>query len=105
MSALAPPSLNQATTVKFNPGQFVSMKKDSVSKHYRRKDLLGSGGYGEVFLCKHKGSGSERAVKVIHKGQWKEEEEKQVVKEFDIVKDLDHVRSYDLYYITCIYIL
>lgn len=97
MAALVPPTLNQTTTVKFNAGQFVSMKKDKVTKHYRMEDRLGSGGYGEVFLCKHKGSGSERAVKVIEKGRWNAEEEKQFLDEFAIVKDLDHPNILKMY--------
>jgi serine/threonine protein kinase len=87
---LAPPTLTAATTVKFNAGQFVSRRKDKVSKYYSIRSALGSGGYGEVFLAKHRESGSERAIKVVNKSRWSSKENEAVINEFTIVKDLDH---------------
>ena len=89
-AACPPPTLQAATTVKFNAGQFVSHRTDKVSKHYSIKSALGSGGYGEVFLATHKESGTERAIKVIDKAKWNSSENEAVINEFNIVKDLDH---------------
>jgi len=48
-------------------------------------------------LAKHKGSGAERAIKVIDKSKWHDSENEAVINEFEIVKDLDHpVRSFPL---------
>lgn len=95
--SLAPPTLAAATTVKFNAGQFVSRRKDKVSKHYQIKSALGSGGYGEVFLAQHRNSKSERAIKVIDKSRWNEKENEAVINEFNIVKDLDHPNLLKMY--------
>jgi calcium-dependent protein kinase len=95
--SMAPPQLVSATTVKFNAGQFVSIRKEKVSKYYQVKTALGSGGYGEVFLAKHKDSGTERAIKVIDKSKWNSHENDAVVNEFNIVKDLDHPNLLKMY--------
>lgn len=97
LAALAPPTLAAATTVKFNAGQFVSRRKDKVSKHYTITSALGSGGYGEVFLANHKESGTERAIKVIDKAKWNSRENEAVINEFNIVKDLDHPNLLKMY--------
>ena len=94
---LAPPTLAAATTVKFNAGQFVSRRKDKISKHYQIKSALGSGGYGEVFLAEHKDSSTERAIKVIEKAKWNSRENEAVINEFNIVKDLDHPNLLKMY--------
>ena len=87
-----PPVFSSTTTVKFNAGQFVSRRtqNEKISKYYSIKSALGSGGYGEVFLAKHKQSGAERAIKVIEKSKWSSDENDAVLNEFNIVKDLDH---------------
>lgn len=94
---MAPPKLTATTTVKFNVGQFVSRRKDKVSKHYQIKSALGSGGYGEVFLANHKGSGQERAIKVVDKTKWKSKENDAVINEFNIAKGLDHPNLLKMY--------
>jgi len=91
LAACMPPSLTSATTVKFNAGQFVShRRKEKISKFYKVRKALGSGGYGEVFLAKHLESGAERAIKVIDRSKWNSKENDAVINEFNIVKDLDH---------------
>lgn len=97
MDACTPPVLAAATTVKFNAGQFVSRRKDKISKHYQIKSALGSGGYGEVFLATHKDSKAERAIKVIEKAKWNSRENEAVTNEFNIVKDLDHPNLLKMY--------
>lgn len=71
-------------SVKFTASNFVAQNEDSLDKHYIIGELLGEGGFGEVFSCIHIQRGEERAVKVIHK-QFNEEDER-VLAEFDIVK-------------------
>jgi calcium-dependent protein kinase len=95
--SLAPPKLAATTTVKFNAGQFVSIRKEKVSKYYKVKKAMGSGGYGEVFLADHTESGTERAIKVIDKSKWNSTENDAVVNEFNIVKDLDHPNLLKMY--------
>ena len=97
MDDISPPTLEAATTVKFNAGQFVSRRKEKISKHYQIKSALGSGGYGEVFLAKHLASGSDRAIKVIEKAKWNPKENEAVINEFNIVKDLDHPNLLKMY--------
>lgn len=97
LDGCTPTVLTSATTVKFNAGQFVSRRKEKISKHYTIKSALGSGGYGEVFLAVHKDSGTERAIKVIEKTKWSSAENEAVINEFNIVKDLDHPNLLKMY--------
>lgn len=52
--------------------------------------MIGKGGYGEVFLCVHKETGIERAVKKIPRSEYNDDANEDVVKEFNILKELDH---------------
>ena len=101
LSACVPPVFSSTTTVKFNAGQFVSRRtNEKISKYYSIKSALGSGGYGEVFLAKHKQSGAERAIKVVNKNPNDESSNKAVLHEFNIVRKLDHpniLKMYKLY--------
>ena len=94
---LAPPELNATVSVKFNAAQFVSRRKDKISKVYQVTSALGEGGYGEVFLAKHLDSGTERAIKVIEKAKTNSKENDMILNEFNIVKDLDHPNLLKMY--------
>lgn len=86
-------------SIKFSAKNFVAQNEDSLETHYKIGELLGEGGFGEVFSCIHIESGEERAVKVIPK-QEDEAENVKIIEEFDIVKDLDHpniLKMYALY--------
>ena len=87
-------------SVKFRARNFVSSQDASLEAHYHVGELLGEGGFGEVYQCTHIQSGEERAVKVITKHEDNDEENEKLIAEFDIVKDLDHpniLRLYALY--------
>jgi serine/threonine protein kinase len=60
--------------------------------------LLGSGGTAEVYLCRDKVLGELRAVKRIDKEKLNEKALKMIIKEYDIVSQLDHpniIKFYD----------
>ena len=90
-------------SVKFRANNFVASQDASLEAHYHVGNLLGEGGFGEVYQCTHIQSGEERAVKVIAKHEdhdSMDEENAKLIAEFDIVKDLDHpniLRLYALY--------
>ena len=69
ISTGAPPSkqLKKGTTIKFSAQGFVTQQVGKLLEEYAIGDMLGSGGFGEVYLGKHKKSGAERAIKVVHK--------------------------------------
>ena len=54
---------------------------------------LGAGAFGEVYSCRHKQTGSIRAVKILQKSQDNEE----ILKEFNILKELSHPNIYKVY--------
>ncbi|CAB9501553.1 MAP kinase-activated protein kinase 2 (Fragment) [Seminavis robusta] len=84
-------------SVKFRAQQFVATNVDSsIEAHYTIGDLLGEGGFGEVYACVDKQTGEPRAVKVVGKHAKKEDNDK-VIAEFDIVKNLDHPNILKLY--------
>ena len=88
-------------SVKFRANNFVASQNASLDAHYHVGELLGEGGFGEVYQCTHIQSGEDqRAVKVIAKHESSAEENVKLIAEFDIVKDLDHpniLRLYALY--------
>lgn len=84
-------------SVKFRANRFVeNNKSESLERHYAVGDLLGEGGFGEVYQCTHLQSGEPRAVKVIAKHITHAENAK-VIAEFDIIKNLDHPNILKLY--------
>jgi calcium-dependent protein kinase len=83
-------------SVKFSAKTFVAQNVDSLEVHYVVGELLGEGGFGEVYSCTHIQSTEVRAVKVIPKHE-DEEENLKVIEEFDIVKDLDHPNILKMY--------
>lgn len=50
--------------------------------------LIRLGAFGEVRMCVHRDSGSQRAVKVLRKSQMDSEEEKMLFNEINILKQL-----------------
>ena len=60
---------------------------------YEEIRLLGRGGYGEVFLWKHRTNGEEKAVKRVkygEEGKGPPEEVKRLQREIDLLKILEH---------------
>ena len=82
--------VQKGKTIKFNAQRFVTQQVGKLLEEYAIGEMLGSGGFGEVFLGKHKKSGAERAIKVVNKNPNDENSNKAVLHEFNIVKKLDH---------------
>ena len=57
---------------------------------YTKHHKLGAGGYGEVWLVKHKYLHRDYAMKIITKKSNKQSEEKEIMNEIKILKSLDH---------------
>ncbi|CAB9511942.1 MAP kinase-activated protein kinase 2 (Fragment) [Seminavis robusta] len=93
--------IKKGNSIKFNAQRFVTKQMGKLLSEYAIGDMLGSGGFGEVYLGKHKKSGAERAVKVITKLPRKDDPGNlAVLHEFDVVRKLDHpniLKMYNLY--------
>lgn len=79
---------------------FFSIKNTPVTDDYLIGKLLGEGSYGQVKLVIHKRNGFERAIKIIRKQELPEEEKKNLLKEVQILKGLDHpniIKLFDMY--------
>lgn len=76
-----PKQLKKGTTIKFNAQGFVTQQVGKLLEEYAIGDMLGSGGFGEVYLGKHKKSGAERAVKVVHKSPVDEKANQAIIHE------------------------
>lgn len=48
---------------------FIQSRKGNIKDHYFFEKKLGSGGYGAVYLAKHKLTGQRVAVKAMQKGK------------------------------------
>jgi len=94
--------VKKGKTIKFNATRFVTKQVGKLLEEYAIGDLLGSGGFGEVYLGKHKKSGHERAIKVVTKSPVDESINAAVLHEFNVVRKLDHPY---VQIIVCIYIL
>jgi calcium-dependent protein kinase len=93
--------VKKGTSIKFNATRFVTQQVGKLLEEYAIGELLGSGGFGEVYLGKHKKSGAERAIKVVSKAYKPDDPHNlAVLHEFQIVRKLDHpniLKMYNLY--------
>ena len=83
-----------------NYGNFVNVEEGSLTDHYEVKKVLGSGAFGEVRLCEHKDTGEERAVKTIKKNRMKKDDREIVLKELEMLKEMDHpniIKVFEVY--------
>jgi calcium-dependent protein kinase len=88
-----PPMLRQQTTTRaltFSVRTFVTSRAGVISDRYTIGEKLGQGGYGEVFSCVHKESKIERAVKIIPRNKYSDDEDQAALKEFNILREMDH---------------
>ena len=88
------------TSVKFTAKNFVTQRTGTLETYYRLGDLLGQGGFGEVFSCTHIETGEERAVKVLIKNQEDPEVDDKVIDEFNMLRALDSpnlLKVYEMY--------
>ena len=76
---------------------FVLENKGKLKDHYRIGKLIGSGAFGDVRIWLHKESNSQRAVKIMYKANMTEDDEKMLLNEIDILKDLDHPNIVKMY--------
>jgi calcium-dependent protein kinase len=59
--------------------------------------VLGSGAFGEVRICAHKISGTQRAVKILKKNSMEEDEKIMLFNEINNLKELDHPNILKMY--------
>lgn len=82
--------VQKGKTIKFNAQRFVTKQVGKLLEEYAIGEMLGSGGFGEVYLGRHKKSGAERAIKVVTKSPHKDDSaNKAVLHEFNVVRQLD----------------
>ena len=77
-------------SIKFSVQTFVNQKQGTLEASYDMGNLIGEGGFGEVYSCYHIETGEERAVKVMEKSTKKEHINEEIVKEYNILRELDH---------------
>ena len=66
----------------------ISETNQNLENTYQKIRKLGEGGFGEVWLVKHKVLGTEFALKIIEKGPYSNSQ--QIENEVNILKRLDH---------------
>lgn len=76
---------------------FVFENKGKLKDYYRIGKLIGSGAFGDVRICLHKESNSQRAVKILYKANMSEEDERMLINEINILRDLDHPNIVKMY--------
>jgi len=93
-------SYNGGESIKFGVKNFVNQKEGTLESVYDVGNLVGEGGFGEVYSCYHLETGEERAVKVMEKSAKKKHINEEIVKEYNILKELDHpniLKVYEMY--------
>ena len=85
--------------LKITEGMLVQETKGDPFQFYEQIKVLGEGTYGKVFLGKHKISNVLRAIKQIQKDKanLREEDEKAIINEINIIKSLDHPNIMKVY--------
>ena len=78
-------NLSQLTVT---PSQFVTQKNESIYKSYSLKEKLGEGSFGVVYKALHKVSKEMRAIKFIDRTSVNTEEEKKLMQEIEILRQL-----------------
>jgi calcium-dependent protein kinase len=76
---------------------FVFENKGKLKDFYRIGKLIGSGAFGDVRICLHKESNSQRAVKILYKANMTEDDERMLLNEINILRDLDHPNIVKMY--------
>lgn len=89
------PTRKKAGSIKFSANNFVTQCYESFGDYFEIVELLGEGAYGEVFVCRHRESGAERAVKILEVST--EEDAETVLSEFNILRGIDHPNLLKIY--------
>lgn len=80
--------ISEESFLHFSARDFVTQRRGKLTDCYDLGEKLGSGGYGQVFSCVHKETKIERAVKMLKRCHFNDDDV--VMREFNILKDLDH---------------
>ena len=80
--------INRVDTPILDNNVLVSETNHQIDETYQKVKRLGEGAFGEVWLVKHKLTGTEYALKIIEKGPFSNEQ--QILNEIEILKKLDH---------------
>lgn len=90
-----PMAVNNADNLVINT---VYKNQNKITKEYKIWiDQIGKGAFGEVRKALHLESGEFRAVKIVYKHECSAEEQKKILKEVDILKQLDHPNIIKIY--------
>lgn len=82
--------INADVKVAINPDVYISKSESNPETIYKKERILGEGAFGEVWLVKNKELKKQFAMKIIKKRTQKPSEEKEIVNEIKILKNLDH---------------
>jgi calcium-dependent protein kinase len=98
---LVPKKINTESELKLNNSSLVRGKTNSISETYKLIKKLGSGTFGMVYKVKHLSTDTYRAMKVVKKDTINyQDDEKQFLKEIEILSELDHpniIKIYEYY--------
>lgn len=83
--------------IKIQSSDYVCKKVGKIRDHYRIGKVLGSGAFGEVRLCLHKDTQTQRAVKVLRKNLLDDKEMDMLKNEISILKSMDHPNIVKMY--------
>ncbi len=83
-------SKNIINQLALNNDVIISRNETNPDKIYTKKKIMGVGAFGEVWLVTHKELKKNFAMKLIKKRENKLSEEKEILNEISILKNLDH---------------
>ena len=83
-------SKNIINQLALNNDVIISRNETNPDKIYIKKKIMGVGAFGEVWLVTHKELKKNFAMKLIKKRENKLSEEKEILNEISILKNLDH---------------